>query len=68
MVIAYEGGNFMGWQKMHPKDSPKLRTVEEVLEACLRPLFRQVLSIILHRKHPVATFPTLHKIQIHHDQ
>ena len=41
MVISYDGRNFHGWQKQSPPNGPPLRTIEGVLEECLRPVLSQ---------------------------
>jgi tRNA pseudouridine38-40 synthase len=46
MRLSYEGVDFSGWQKQHPQDKEPLRTVEEVLEAVLRPALRQKVRFV----------------------
>ena len=42
MVLSYDGTMFHGWQKQQPPDQPSWpRTVEGVLEECLRPALSQ---------------------------
>ena len=44
MLLAYDGRTFHGWQKQHPPGQAPLRTVEGVLEECLRPVIGQRLK------------------------
>ena len=41
MLLTYDGRLLHGWQKQHPPGQAPLRTVEGVLEECLRPLVAQ---------------------------
>lgn len=44
MVLSYDGDGFHGWQKQKPRGQEPPRTVEGVLEECLRPVLSQPLK------------------------
>lgn len=44
MLLSYDGRTLHGWQKQHPPGQAPLRTVEGILEECLRPVLGQKLK------------------------
>ena len=45
LTVAYDGTSFYGWQKQHPPDESPLRTAQGVLEAAVRDVIREPVSV-----------------------
>jgi tRNA pseudouridine38-40 synthase len=45
LTVAYDGTDFMGWQKQHPPNEPPLRTAQGVLEQAVRQVVREEVSV-----------------------
>lgn len=45
LTVAYDGTSFYGWQKQHPPDEAPLRTAQGVLEAAVRDVIREPVSV-----------------------
>jgi tRNA pseudouridine38-40 synthase len=66
LTVAYEGTDFHGWQKQHPKGAAPLRTVQGVLEEAICTVVREAVALVgasrtdagVHAEGQVAAFTT----------
>lgn len=46
LTVAYDGTEFKGWQKQHPRDAAPLRTVQGILESCARAVMKEPVVLM----------------------